>query len=1060
MTRPLRVLRQAAVLWFAVGTLLPSLSRAQGEDEELQEDEPPPKKSAPPAPPPKAPPPPPKSPPPQAAPPEDEEFQEDEEAPPAKPGQRPREPAGESEEGGMPSDAEMEAEMAAENAEGAANLTKPPPKGKGAIVGVIKDTKFAEAIIEGRVQVIGSKRDVFTDTDGRFRLELAPGTYSLRVSYEMHQPTRIDEIKVEEGKLVRIDAELTPDETAVETVTIEESVDRTSLEGQTLQRQRSAAVGDGVGRAEIARTPDRNAAEAAQRVVGATIVGGRFVYVRGLGERYTNALLNGVPLPSPEPDRPTVPLDLFPTLVLDSITINKQFTPEMPGDFAGGSVRINTREFPRQTLFQVSLSGGYNSATTFQNRLGSHGSGTDWLGYDDGTRALPDTIPQKALTAENSSEGERRYWARWMNSWMSAKPRTVPPNHGVSVVAGDSWKVGSSRKIGAIGALSYSRSFQTRDWTIRSYIVRPDESGKDVPAALEEHRGEQTLEAVRVGAFGSLAMELSKADKLVLTGLRSQSADDSASEIEGFNDSANAILRRTRIEYASRVLSVLQFRGAHQLKPLNGAELEWNTSISRAVREQPDTRDVIYRRSGQGQPLRYVWASGPESGAHFFSSQDEDALGAGLDYTQPVSFKEMKLKFGGLLSSREREFTARRFLFEPDGNLSATPPQGFELARICEGAWRSDCPDRLFRRQQIGPGGLILRETTSPLDAYRASLNVLAGYAQLDIEPIKSFRVVGGARAEHTRQQFAGFSPNEPGTTAVQSSMKKTDLLPALSLVLATSAKSNVRLGASRTLARPQLREIAPVVTASNIGPLEYLVRGNPDLEMTRITNLDLRFEVFPTLREVLAASVFYKRFNKPIEALLQASTSGTEINFANAPSANLFGAEIEARKTLDFVSPSLKNFSLLANLTLVYSRIKFEGAFGQSMSGDRPLSMQSPYVVNLSFDYANSDSGTDVRLLYNVFGPRITVVGTGGLPHVYEMPRHSIDLTIAQEVAKHFELKLSGQNLLHQPIEEGYHGVKGYKLQNGELTSGEQNPVVRGYNPGTTISLSATYTY
>ena len=246
----------------------------------------------------------------------------------------PAAPAAEEAAEAEPSDAEMDAEMEAELA--GQNVSRPPPAGMGVIYGVVTDTKFNESVIEASVQVLGTKKKTLTDVDGRFRLELPPGTYNLRVYYELHQPARVEKVVVALGKLSRMDIQLIPDESAVEEVVIEEEADKTSTEGQTLQRRRSAAASDGVGRAEIARTPDRNAAEAAQRVVGATIVGARFVFVRGLGERYTNSLLNGTPLPSPEPDRQTVPLDLFPALVLDSITITKQFTPDMPADFAGG----------------------------------------------------------------------------------------------------------------------------------------------------------------------------------------------------------------------------------------------------------------------------------------------------------------------------------------------------------------------------------------------------------------------------------------------------------------------------------------------------------------------------------------------------------------------------------------------------------------------------------------------------------------------------------------------------------------------------------------------------
>jgi TonB-dependent receptor len=1049
MTRPLRVLRQAAVYCLASGLLVPSIVGAQQsppQDQETEEEET-----------------------------EEEETEETEEDGEMTSEEQPGSDEGTMEEEGteeegseegegeteteqMPSDAEMEAEMAAEMDAEAVNIEKPPAKGKGAIVGIITDTKFSEAIIEGRVQIIGQKRETFTDTDGRFRFELPPGTYSLRVSYEMHQPTRVDTIEVVEGQLSRIDAQLTPDDTAVETVEIEEEVDHTSLEGQTLQRQRSASVGDGVGRAEIARTPDRNAAEAAQRVVGATIVGSRFVYVRGLGERYTNALLNGTPLPSPEPDRQTVPLDLFPTLVLDSITITKQFTPDMPGDFAGGSVRINTREFPRQTLFQVSLTGGYNSETTFKERLGTHGSSTDALGYDDGTRQLPSTIPQKRLTDDNASEPERRYWGRWLNSWMSTQTRIVPPNHGIAVVAGDSWKVSRARKVGAVAALSYSHSYQTRMLSARRYRVGTTEDGNSVPELTDTSDGEQTIDGVRVGAFATVALELNKVDKLVLSALHSQAADDSATELDVYDDTASAYFRSTHIEYVSRALDVLQLRGTHRLEPMNEAELEWNTSLSKASREQPDTRDVIYRRSPATQPLSYSWISGATSGSHFYSSQGESALGAGLDYTQPISARETKLKLGTLLNSRDREFTARRFVLEPDGNRTATPPVGFERSQTCSGEWRSDCSDRLFRLPNIAPGGLILRETTQQYDGYNASLNVLAGYAMLDFEPIKSLRVVGGARIEHTRQQFTAFSPNEPGVRSAGSNLNQTDVLPGLSVVLATAKKSNARFGASRTLARPQLREISPFFSAGYT--LDYPVQGNPDLALTKITNLDLRYETFPTLREVLAASVFYKHFVDPIEEVIRTSTAGNLITYDNAPVAHLVGVELESRKSLELISPALKDFMLIGNLTLAYSRLSLGADKGTSTNAKRPLSLQSPYIVNLSLDYANAKSGTDVRLLYNVSGPRITIVGSSGLPDTYEEPRHVVDLTIAQNLGKHFELKLTGQNLLRAPVEFRYRGAQEHREEDQQLVAGEKDPIVRRYNPGTSVTLGASYTY
>jgi hypothetical protein len=327
------------------------------------------------------------------APMDDAEEQAPSKAPAAGEGEKPAAPAPPPEEGAeeapaeeeMPSDEEMEAEMnkelAAEEAAGAAMLTKPAPKGKGVVVGIVTDAVEHETTPEAQITVVGTKYKTIADFDGRYRLELPPGTYTLRVYVELHKPSVLKNVEVKAGELERFDIDVLPDETSVDTVEVVSEADKSSVEGLLLTRQRSSSVGDGVGRAEISRTPAGNAAQAAQRVVGATIVGNRFVYVRGLGERYTNALLNGTPLPSPEPDRAAIPLDLFPSLILENITITKTFTPDMPADFAGGSVRIETRELPSKPLFQLTLGTGFDTNSTFRDRLALKCIFSYWIGF-------------------------------------------------------------------------------------------------------------------------------------------------------------------------------------------------------------------------------------------------------------------------------------------------------------------------------------------------------------------------------------------------------------------------------------------------------------------------------------------------------------------------------------------------------------------------------------------------------------------------------------------------------------------------------------------------------
>ncbi len=952
----------------------------------------------------------------------------------------------------MPSDAEMEAEMAkelaAEDAAGAAALTKPPAKGKGAIVGVITDTKFNESIIEAQVTVIGTKTKTFTDVDGRFRLELPPGTYNIRIAYELHQPSRVDTIEVTAGKLTRVDGQLIPDESAVETVEIVSDADKTSLEGQTLERKRSASVGDGVGRAEIARTPDKNAAEAAQRVVGATIVGSRFVFVRGLGERYTNALLNGTPLPSPEPDRQTVPLDLFPSLVLDSITINKTFTPDMPADFAGGSVRINTREFPRQRLFQISVNGGINSEATFRDRLTYSGSKTDWLGFDGGTRQLPN-VPFKRLDPNSQVDGERltsdeelAQYGKQMNSRMSARRGFTPPNYGMSIVAGDSFKLGAEHKLGVVTALNYGRSYQLIKQDIRNFAA---DSGGGFHVA-DDLKAERGIDTVRWGAFASVSYEATADHRLNLTLLRSQSADDEAAGIEGYYENSAGTFQTTHLQYVSRALNFGQLRGSHTFRKLNRMEIDWHAALSGASRDQPDTRDTDYRKTDSG----YSWSQGPLSGAHFFSTQSERSLNGGLDITQPVTTnleKETKVKIGGFVSAREREFQARRFFFE-GVDVRQRDRATFDRLSVCSGSnFPLNCSEPLFTAPNIRPDLLQLHESTQNFDQYEASLNVLAGYAMVDSQITKALRAIGGARIEKTNQKFVGFDPFDRANTEQRGDIRKTDVLPALSLVYAASSKANTRFALSQTLARPQLREISPSLSSTYTGALP--VQGNPNLELTKITNADMRFEYFPTLREVLAFSFFYKHFAKPIEETISRGGQGGIITYANAASADLIGLELEGRKTLGFLAPVLNNFMLITNLTMATSQVELrKDTFATNSS--RPLSYQSPFIVNLSLDYANQDTGTDIRVLYNVYGRRITSVGLGGLPDVYEQPRNVVDLTIAQKIQKHFDVKLAAQNLFN---------VASVFTQ-GESRADDDANVTRRYKSGSIFTLTGTYTY
>ncbi|MDX2054920.1 MAG: TonB-dependent receptor [Polyangiaceae bacterium] len=907
----------------------------------------------------------------------------------------------------------------------------PPKKGRAVIWGQVVDDR-GEPLPEAQVTVLQTGQKVVSDFDGKFQIEVRPGTYSLRVFFEGPR-LGLDGIVVVADQTLKVDTKVESRDLDVDTIEVETEANRATIEGEILARQRSAAVGDSVGRVEISKTPDKNAAQAAQRVVGATIVGNRFVYVRGLGERYSNALLNDSPLPSPEPDRAAVPLDLFPTMVIDSLTIAKTFTPDYPADFAGGSVRIQTRDLPDKFLFQVSGSAGFNTQATFTNRLSYEGGSRDWLGVDDGTRALPKDFPSYKLepTVGNAGGGTPQVTQRdidaasqRINTFMHTKREYTPPEQGLSVVIGDGWKLSSDRKVGVLGAFNYGRSYK---------VIEDREFREFVPGgrrAVIDYKLDSGTESVSWGAFGGASYAFSKNHKLTLIGIHSQLADDATQILNGYNESIDGQVNNTSLRFVERTLNFAQLRGQHTFPSLNKGELAWTGSISGARRSQPDTRGISFQQQAGATGWAYVEAD--DSGSHFWAYQNERALGAKADYSQPLGGRDSKVKVGTLLSQKDRTFRSRKLAFGGGSGFG------------CSGVDFDSCADDVLRGDQIGTN-VLLKESTSPVDSYEGALGVYAGYLMAELGVLPGLRVVVGERIERTHQTVQPFDQFGTSPQVNEGKIRSTDLLPALSGSFEFSKKTKVRVSATRTLARPQLRELAPAAYSEVYG--SRLTVGNPDLKLTYVSNLDARLEFFPTLREVLAASLFYKRFQDPIESTLLPAGNGYQNGFRNAQGANLVGVELEARKNLEFLTKDLQDITAIANLTLAASQIVLGGEDARVLTNaDRPMAQQAPYVTNFALEYAHA--GSTIRGLYNVSGARLVNVGTNGLADAYEHPRHRIDLVASQDLSRQVQLKVSAKDVLNS------------ELLVTQGRSERSDNVVDRYTEGANYSISASYTY
>ena len=879
--------------------------------------------------------------------------------------------------------------------------------------------------------MVGQRLVVAADDAGSFALSLPPGLHTLRIVADLHKPARIKNVRVVGGRVTTIEVALDPDEDAIdELAPVEYEPDRNTAVGQVALRRNAVGATDAVGAQDIARSPDRSAADAVKRVVGASVVDGRYIVVRGLGDRYTSSLVDGLPVPSTEPDRTAIPLDMFPSLVISDLSIKKTYTADLPGQFAGGTLDIRTRKAPEKFTFLASLGVGLNGETTFARRPSYSGGSLDWLGVDDGTRKLPTNIPRERITRlrpDGTVDPNLTEYGKLLATPIGLSDAMSLPSGTGSLLVGDTLKLGG-QTLGYVASLGYTRRFQRRtNELLRTYGVAPSRPNDLV--RFNDYRVDTGTDTVTVAGYGGLEWKPSPAHTISVVGLLSRNAEAEARRITGFNDEQQADVRDERQRFVARQLMYGQLRGDHKIELLGRGELGWSLGFGRATSSEPDLRESVYVADAeQGLSFR----EGTQSGQHFFATQGETTRTVGLSYKKPIREGErpVKLELGGLASLRGRSFEARRFRFL---RSRSSPPEVFRRP-----------PSELFTPDNVGPA-LELEEWTRPTDLYAAKYDVLGGYFQADVSLHERIRVVLGQRLERSVQSIDSFDPFAADQSErVTSSLVRTDALPSANVTFKTSDRSNLRFAVSRTVSRPQLRELAPFIFSDFFGAREIL--GNPELDRARIVNVDARAEFFPGEAQVLSASFFYKSFTSPIEPIILPTSRGV-LSYANARGAVNAGVELEARKSLGFVHKDVEELSLLGNVTLVHSRVELDPlAQGIQTTQTRPLAGQSPYVVNLALDWEHPGTKFRARILYNVYGARISQVGQNGLPDVFEQPRHLVDASVGQGFGEHVELKLSLENLFNAPVRFSQ-GDSGIFLTSRYLT-------------GTNAWLTASYRY
>jgi len=841
----------------------------------------------------------------------------------------------------------------------------------GKIAGTILDEYNGMTLPTAPVTVVGMDSTVYADLDGEYVVSVPAGTYEIKVTFSGYQERTVRNVVVVAGRTTQVDIVMFLDNLQYSEdviVRAEEPAANTDA-AAVLERARSGNIEDNVSGKRMRQNSDSDAAQAAERVPGLSVVDNSYVFVRGLGARYSNSTLNGIQMPSTEPDKRVVPLDLFPAGMIDQMQVIKTYTPDKPAEFSGGLVEIESLSFPQDAAFGVGFKLGSDSQLG-DPALTYSGGGRDWLGFDDGTRALSSTLVPDGervvrggiYTAPGFTRGELTDMATSFNNEWSPQDYNPGLNQGYQAYYGDSWE-----KFSVVG--SYAFRNDASNWEEQQNVYRVAEGDLSVRNEYDMFYTDNTAKQALVGNF---AFRPSSSNRILWENFWTHKGNKETRYFEGYNDDIGTDIRNNRLRWVEEDILTSKVSGSHFLLSAGNSRLNWWVAYSRAERDEPDLRETLYENNGG----IYVLSDESQSGFRLFTDQTDKIWDAGLDWSMffdqwddlPGSFQ-----FGFQGNLRQRDFTARRFrnrhLFTRNVDLSLPAEQ-------------------LFIQRNYDIGAFELREETRNTDAYTGDHDIYAGYFMTDLPLARKWRFVGGFRYENSKQIVNTFDPfvvGDPNADVIQTENEDNDILPSANLVYQFRIDQNLRFGYSRTLNRPQFRELAPFEFTDVVGGRSII--GNPDLVEATIDNFDVRWEWFPGSTEIIAASFFYKNFSDPIERIVE-PTAQLRTSFTNAESARNTGFELEVQK----VAGQYLDFG--GNYTYVDSEVTISAAQGQvQTSSQRPLAGTSSNLFNAYADFHLPRRTFAVRFLVNWFDDRILDVGALGLPDIVENAREKVDV-------------------------------------------------------------------
>ncbi|MFY0674957.1 MAG: TonB-dependent receptor [Bacteroidia bacterium] len=921
----------------------------------------------------------------------------------------------------------------------------------GILKGKVVDKTSGEELIGAAVFLQNEvTTGTITDPFGSFQISLPVGTYNIQSSYVGYQRITIENVEIKDGEITEVFIELGSEAIGLNEVVIDAKKVTNTEMSVIAERKKSYTVKDGISSQEISNSGASNASQAVKQITGASVEGGKYMVVRGLGDRYSITQLNGVTLPSTDPYRNSASLDLIPSFMLDNIMTSKTFSPDQPGNFTGGNMNIKTKSYPEKFFLNFGISTSYNTLSSFNNNFITAPEGNEMPEYLKDADVRRDMsvfgyidAKRDARNGDLSRLEQLNRSANDLNSPMLPIYTNSLMDHGVNFSIGDMKKVRGENPLGYVFGIKYKKGYNYYD---NGFFGRW-EAMKDGMIYKFDMTDENGTINENVGAYASLSYQFASNHEITLSGLYNNDHDVFGREQIGFTEQlGNANLYRARaVGEKERTMANAQLRGTHALPNLRDAKIEWMAGYTQSSQYEPDLRffsDHVAFANDQVEGNEDVRMDISSYGLpnHFFRDLIDNKLDLKVDYKQPFGQRKgSHLKFGGLVSRKSRNFSEYRYKV-------AKPPQP-EIGTDRD--W-----DPYFNEWGISlesPYGYsnYFLDDTRLQNLYTGHENIWAAYGMFVHDFTSNIKVVGGLRVEGTDIQVTS-ADSLLGSGKIDA----IDFLPSLNIIYALNDNSNIRLSASQTLARPNMREMAPFFSFDFLGG--FLYSGNDSLNRTLIQNFDLRWELFNKPGEMIAISVYYKNFINPIVRVFSPVSSTGEITFENLDNAVVYGAEFEWRKNLDFISESLDNFKIAANVSYTYSQVAIPLKDQESiqrngllMGDTRPFQGQSPFLANANIYYNNDSLALQSSLTFNVFGKRLYEIGATGNPDIYEMPRPLLNYNITKTVKENLSITVSVGNIL---------GSKFLTQQFYESENLSQVYKVQEYDLGRTYSLSLAY--